>query len=67
MRIVKNKEFDFIKFKKYYQRIYKKTGCKYKRWVEEIKKEYVEYQNVYKEFSGFSYMKDSEDTAYRFS
>ena len=58
----KNKEFDFIKFKKYYQRIYKKTGCKYKRWVEEIKKEYVEYQNVYKEFSGFSYMKDSEDT-----
>lgn len=29
----KNKDLDFIAFKKFYQRIYKQTGCKYKEWV----------------------------------
>ncbi|MCD8327360.1 MAG: bacteriophage abortive infection AbiH family protein [Lachnospiraceae bacterium] len=29
---------DFIRFKKYYQRIYKKTGCAYRDWLEEMKK-----------------------------
>lgn len=33
----RNKDVEFIAFKKYYQRIYKQTGCKYKEWVEEIK------------------------------
>lgn len=33
----KNKELDFIQFKKYFQRIYKKTGCKYKNWLEKLK------------------------------
>lgn len=33
----KNRDIDFIAFKKYYQRIYKKTGCKYKDWIEEIR------------------------------
>ncbi|OOM09318.1 AbiH family protein [Clostridium saccharobutylicum] len=28
-------ELDFIQFKKYFQRIYKKTGCVYKGWLEE--------------------------------
>ena len=32
-----NKEISFIAFKKYYQRIYKGTGCKYKDWLYEIK------------------------------
>ena len=32
----KNKDLDFIAFKKFYQRIYKQTGCKYKEWVGEI-------------------------------
>lgn len=32
----KSKEVDFISFKKYYQRIYKQTGNKYKVWLEEI-------------------------------
>lgn len=32
----KNTERDFIQFKKYYQRIYKNTGCEYKKWIEEI-------------------------------
>lgn len=31
----KNKDLDFIAFKKFYQRIYKQTGCKYKEWVGE--------------------------------
>lgn len=33
----KNKELDFIHFKKYFQRIYKKTGCQYKNWLQEMK------------------------------
>lgn len=33
----KDKELDFIAFKKYYQRIYKQTGCIYKEWVDEIR------------------------------
>lgn len=33
----KDKETEFIAFKKYYQRIYKGTGSKYKEWVEIIR------------------------------
>lgn len=33
----RNKEISFIAFKKYYQRIYKGTGCKYKDWMYAIK------------------------------
>lgn len=32
----KNKDTSFITFKKYYQRIHKETGCKYKDWVDDI-------------------------------
>lgn len=39
----KNIDIGFIAFKKYYQRIYKQTGCKYKGWVDDIKKEYEEF------------------------
>lgn len=35
----KNKEIEFIVFKKYYQRIYKETGCKYKNWLDEIRED----------------------------
>lgn len=38
-----NKETEFIAFKKFYQRIHKETGCKYKEWVDDIKEEYNEY------------------------
>lgn len=31
-----SKEIDFIAFKKYYQRIYKRTGNQYKKWLEQI-------------------------------
>lgn len=33
----KNTDIEFIAFKKYYQRIYKQTGCEYKNWVEKIR------------------------------
>ena len=32
----RNKETAFIAFKKYYQRIYKRTGNEYKKWLQEI-------------------------------
>lgn len=32
----KNRDNEFIQFKKFYQRIYKKTGCKYVDWVNSI-------------------------------
>lgn len=35
---LKDKNVEFIKFKKYFQRIYKNTTCNYKRWVRTIKK-----------------------------
>lgn len=39
----RNKDVEFIVFKKYYQRIYKETGCKYKKWIDEIKKQNMNY------------------------
>lgn len=39
----RNKNVDFICFKKFYQRIHKETGCKYKSWVDKLCKEYYEY------------------------
>ncbi|MBA4688114.1 MAG: bacteriophage abortive infection AbiH family protein [Candidatus Galacturonibacter soehngenii] len=39
----KNKEVEFIAFKKFYQRIHKGTGCKYKDWVGNIQEEYEAY------------------------
>lgn len=38
-----NLSVEFVGFKKFYQRIYKETGCKYKNWVDEIKSEYSLY------------------------
>ena len=32
----KNRDNEFIQFKKFYQRIYKKTGCKYVDWINSI-------------------------------
>lgn len=42
----KNKDIEFIAFKKYYQRVHKQTGCEYKNWVDEIKTDY----NIFLEF-----------------
>ena len=38
---------NFIEFKKYFQRIHKRTGCIYKRWLEEINKCPNQENNVY--------------------
>ena len=35
----RNEDVEFIAFKKFYQRIHKATGCKYKEWVEKIVKD----------------------------
>lgn len=35
----KNIDTEFIALKKYYQRIHKETGCKYKNWIDIIKQE----------------------------
>lgn len=35
-----NKDVEFVAFKKYYQRIHKQTGCKYKDWMDQIKEEW---------------------------
>lgn len=40
----RNKQVEFIAFKKFYQRIHKGTGCKYKEWVDAIKEEFGDYQ-----------------------
>lgn len=45
----KDKDIEFIAFKKFYQRIHKQTGCKYKEWVDEIRQEYWEYISKQKE------------------
>lgn len=37
----KDIDTDFISFKKYYQRIYKGTGCKYKEWVDDIRESWM--------------------------
>lgn len=37
----RNKDVEFIAFKKYYQRIHKQTGCKYKEWVDQIKEDWL--------------------------
>lgn len=40
----RNRETEFIAFKKFYQRIYKGTGCKYKEWIDTIKGDFTDYQ-----------------------
>lgn len=44
----RNKDIEFIAFKKYYQRIHKQTGCKYKDWSDIIKKNERELKEKYK-------------------
>ena len=39
----KDKELEFLTFKKYYQRIYKSTGNAYLDWADKIKMELAEY------------------------
>lgn len=43
----RNKDVEFIAFKKFYQRIHKQTGCEYKEWVDDIEDD---EKNIPKEF-----------------
>lgn len=40
----RNKETEFITFKKFYQRIHKQTGCEYREWINKIIQENNEYK-----------------------
>lgn len=44
----RDKETEFIAFKKFYQRIYKQTGSEYKRWVDIIKNQMQEIDDKIK-------------------
>jgi len=39
----RDKETEFIAFKKIYQRIHKRTGCKYKEWIDALKRDFADY------------------------
>lgn len=42
----KNKSNEFIQFKKFYQRIYKKTGCKYVDWIRKNEEWLEKYPKI---------------------
>lgn len=44
----KNKDVEFIAFKKFFQRIHKGTGCKYKEWVDKIIEDASHYEGANK-------------------
>ena len=44
----RNKETEFIAFKKFYQRIYRQTGSEYKKWIEIIKNKVQEIDDKVK-------------------
>ncbi|MDE6661719.1 MAG: bacteriophage abortive infection AbiH family protein, partial [Lachnospiraceae bacterium] len=52
----RDKYVEFIAFKKFYQRIHKKTGCKYKEWVEAIQKD-IKKENAWT-YDNHEYFKD---------
>lgn len=57
----RNKQVEFIAFKKYYQRIHKQTGCKYKIWLDKIRKDYMQYLKRQEEADRreYTYISDS--------
>jgi hypothetical protein len=44
----KDKDVEFITFKKFYQRIHKETGCKYKKCTDEMKENWLRLKEVLK-------------------
>ena len=48
----KRRDNEYIQFKKFYQRIYKKTGCKYVNWVKNVKR----FPQGYESFSNNIYI-----------
>lgn len=56
----KNKELEFIAFKKYFQRIYKKTENTYKKWIEEIEEDYKMIINKEEKYRNILYKQKDE-------
>lgn len=56
----KNNNLEFITFKKYFQRIYKKTGNEYTKWIENMNKFYED------EISEDSFTKQIDNHIYIF-
>lgn len=42
-----HKDNEFIQFKKFYQRIYKKTGCEYTGWIKHAEKFFKVHKMMY--------------------
>ena len=59
----RNKDVRFIAFKKYYQRIHKQIGCKYKEWVDKIIEEEKKKSWI---INGKDYSKDYMHNIYIF-
>lgn len=58
----RDKEVEFVAFKKFYQRIHKQTGCKYKEWITEIAQEKKFYKEHIHEFEmGYKKNRESGD------
>lgn len=57
----RSKDVEFIAFKKYYQRIYKQTGCKYKEWIDKIRQKYAQYLHEKEEAAKKMYMYTSDN------
>lgn len=48
MKMKKNSNIEFIQFKKFFQRIYKGTGCLYKDWIMEcFENSFIDELNLY--------------------
>ena len=66
----KDKDLELIAFKKYYQRIYKGSGCKYKEWLDQGKDQYHKYQenrNHYINMERYARMNGNEAEALKWS
>lgn len=61
----RDKEVRFIEFKKYYQRIFKKNGNEYKKWLNEISTSKISQNNILYIF-GHSLDETDKDVLYEF-
>jgi len=41
----RNQDIEFIEFKKYFQRIHKETGCKYRKWLKQMESDTI-YERI---------------------
>ena len=51
----RNKDVEFIAFKKFYQRVHKQTGCEYKEWIDIIKQDYINNEKEFERIKSFPF------------